>query len=375
MGDGYSRTGSFSNTVTSTISVTGSLLLAWAIIEPVYLYSVGSPVLVKPRYMIGFFTIVPSCLGMIYGARWLRESEIPADHHSKIRVYWLIGGIGFLVFNVALMAFFPTDSIWVVLNWIRWALTFGLAIGLIIGIAQSRAIFSTLSAERQSLRAEHVEKQRDLIDQMNGILRHEVLNAVQVITGNASLLLESDTPIEPTDERVKRIHRQGEEITNVIQEVRLLLSTIEDDRELERTNLTSVIETEAQKIKDQSPSVDIDLRGQDETYIQADELLGRVFANVFRNSVEHNDPTSLQTTVDVERNARSVLVTIEDNGDGIPEHKLGTLFDRPQVSDHGLGLYLVRELTNSYGGTIELLQTGPEGTAFRFRFPASEPPS
>lgn len=374
MGDGYLGTSSYSNSITSTISITGTLLLAWAIFEPIYLYSVGSPILVRPRYMIGFFTIVPSCLGMIYGSRWMRESEIPADHHSKIRVYWLIGGIGFLAFNVALMAFFPTNSIWVVLNWIRWALTFGLAIGLIIGIAQSRAIFSTLSAERQSLRAEHVEKQRDLIDQMNGILRHEVLNAVQVITGNASLLLESNTPIEPNDERVKRIHRQGEEITNVIQEVRLLLSTIEDDRELERTNLTSVIETEAQKIKDQSPSVDIYLRCQEETYIEADELLGRVFANVFRNSVEHNDTTSSQVTVDVESNARSLDVTIEDNGDGIPEHKLGTLFDRPQVSDHGLGLYLVKELTNSYGGTIELLRTGEEGTAFKFRFPAGEPP-
>lgn len=374
MSDGYSGTGSFADSNTAVISAACSLLLTWAIVEPIYLFSIGSPMLVEPRYMVGFVTVVPSCLGMIYGARWLRESEIPAIHHSKIRAYWLIGGIGFLVFNGSLMAFFPTNSLWIVLNWIRWALSFGLAIGLVIGIAQARAIFSTISAERQSIRAEHVEKQRDLIDQMNGILRHEVLNAVQVITGNASLLLQSDEPIEPTDERVRRIHRQGEEITNVIQEVRLLLSTIQDDRELKRTNLTSVIETEIQNTRDQSPSVEIDLRCQEEIHIQADELLGRIFANVFRNSVEHNDTTSLQITVDVERNAGSVDVTIEDNGDGIPEHKLATLFDRPQVSDHGLGLYLVKELTNSYGGTIELLRTGEDGTAFRFRFPVSESP-
>jgi len=309
---------------------------------------------------------------MIYGARWLRRSDIPPDQHPRITKYWLIGGVGFLAFNVGLMSFFPTESIWIVLNWGRWALTFGFGIGLIVGIAQARSVISRLAAERESLRAEHVEKQRNLIDQMNGLLRHEVLNSTQVITGNASALMDSDEAIEPTDERITRIHRQGEEITRVVQEVRVLLSTIEDERTLETTNLTDVIETQVQKIRDQYPRIDVELRCPEGIHVHADELLGRAFGNVLRNSAEHNDTAALQITVDVERVDQSVIVTIEDNGGGIPERKLEALFDRPLVSDHGLGLYLVRELTNSYDGTVELSETGEEGTVFRFRLPSSE---
>ncbi len=312
---------------------------------------------------------------MIYGSHWLRESEISADHHPRIRKYWLVGGIGFLVFNAGLMLFFPTESVWIVLNWTRWALTFGLVIGLIVGVAQTRAVTSRLAAERESLRAEHMEKQRNLIDQMNGLLRHEVLNSTQVITGNASSLMDSDGPVDPTDERIERIHRQGNELTRVIQEVRVLLSTIEDGRELEPIDLTNVVETQVHKIRDQYPGVDVDLHCQGEIHVQADELLGRAFSNIFRNAVEHNDTASLQITVEITRVDQSVTVTVEDNGGGIPEYKLPTLFDRPQVGDHGLGIYLVKELTNSYDGTIELLQTGEEGTVFQFRFPTAEPPS
>ncbi|ACV48356.1 MULTISPECIES: sensor histidine kinase [Halomicrobium] len=355
------------------ISLTALLLLVWTTAEPVYLYALDSPVLHTPKYIIGVLTVVPSCLGMIYGAQWSRKREFSTEQCSKIKLYWLTGGSCFLVFNVVLMASISTESIWILVSWIRWSLAVGLGVGLVVGIAQVRVVVSTLTAERESLRAEHAEKQRDLIDQMNGILRHEVLNSAQVITGNASVLMAAEEPIDPDDERIERVHRQGEEITTVIQEVRTLLSTIEDGRELTETNLTNVLRNEIQKVRDQHPEIDVELRCQDDHYIRADELAGRIFANILRNAVEHNETPSLQIVVDIVSVDDAVVVTIEDDGQGIPERKLATLFDRPQVSDHGLGLYLVSEITDSYDGSVTLSKTGEDGTVFEFRFPVPEP--
>lgn len=357
----------------TVIGASGLVLLCWAILEPVALFAIGSSVVFLPRYLVGYVTIVPSCLAMAWSGRWLARSDFPPEHHRRIAVYWLLGGGGFLAFNVGLMTFFPTESVWIVTNWLRWALTLGLAVGLLVGVGQSRAIYHTLAAERQSLRAEHAEQQRELVDHMNAILRHEVLNATQVILGNASSLREADGPIRPTDERLGRIHRQGEDVTAVIQEVRSLLGAMQTDRELTPMPLVDVVRTEAREITDRYPAVTVDVRVPADAVVRADELLGRLFATLLDSAVEYSDGESMAVTIEAETENESVVVTVRDDGSTVPERNLDALFDRPRRGDHGLGLYLVRELARSYGGTIDLVTTGEPGTTFEIRLPAADP--
>ena len=49
-----------------------------------------------------------------------------------------------------------------------------------------------------------------------------------------------------------------------------------------------------------------------------------------------------------------------------------TLFERNMGADHGLGLYLVRTLIERYGGTVELTETGPEGSTFTVELPRAD---
>lgn len=59
-----------------------------------------------------------------------------------------------------------------------------------------------------------------------------------------------------------------------------------------------------------------------------------------------------------------VTVRVGDNGPGISPLMRETLFEQSQRADHGLGLYLVRELVVRYGGNIDLVETGQDGSTF-----------
>jgi len=66
-----------------------------------------------------------------------------------------------------------------------------------------------------------------------------------------------------------------------------------------------------------------------------------------------------------------LVVTVEDNGPGVPEDLRSHLFD-PFVSTKphgsGLGLALVAKIVADHGGVIEF-DSGPRGTAFRIMLP------
>ena len=354
------------------IATSGTLLLLWSIGEPVGLLVTSSPEVFRARYLIGYVTIIPSTLALMWGGKWLAESDISPEYDSTVAVSVVAGGSGFLVFNVFLMLFFPSESPWIVTNWVRWALSLGMGVGLVIGVLYSRGLAEGITAERHSLQAEHLREQRELIDQMNSILRHEVLNSAQVIMGVSSLLKGSDEKIDPDDERLDRLHRQGEELSDVVREVRALLHVVDESSQFEAIDLSDILRQEVEKIRSDHPDAAIETSIPDEVFVEGDELIARAFGNVFQNAVEHNEPGPVRITVGVETTDGEAIVTIEDDGGGIPNERLDGLFERPERGTHGLGLYIVERLLDNYQGTIELVGTGTEGTTFEITLPLSD---
>ncbi|WP_233255292.1 sensor histidine kinase [Haloplanus rallus] len=103
--------------------------------------------------------------------------------------------------------------------------------------------------------------------------------------------------------------------------------------------------------------------------VTADALLGRVFANLLDNAVEHHDGQRPRITVGADPDGDTVRVRVQDDGPGIPERQRERLFEQGGTRTHGLGLYLVRTLVERYGGSVELAETGPEGTTFVVELP------
>ena len=93
----------------------------------------------------------------------------------------------------------------------------------------------------------------------------------------------------------------------------------------------------------------------------ADELLYDVFANLVDNAIKHC--CDVPPAVDIRLETADMggrkfcLVSVEDNGPGIPDDLKKAIFERMRRGDtkakgSGLGLYLVRTLVESYGGRV-----------------------
>ncbi|MFC7080396.1 sensor histidine kinase [Halorussus caseinilyticus] len=280
----------------------------------------------------------------------------------------------FFFINSIMMAISSFDTFALRVSWGRWAASVGGTTGLLVGYIEARAIQRELEAQRAAIRAEEAENQRQWLDYLNGVLRHEVLNTANVIVGYASLLLEDESLDDATRAQLETIHRQGKDMTKVIRDVQVLLDATSDVAQLDPTNLSEILDAELDQLRDTYESVTVEASIPDDVFVLADELLPRTFSNLLRNAVEHNDADSPEVRLSVERVGDSAVVRVADNGPGIPANQHTTLFERGDNTGakHGLGLYLVRTLVERYGGSVELAETGPDGSVFTVELPIAE---
>ncbi len=91
-----------------------------------------------------------------------------------------------------------------------------------------------------------------------------------------------------------------------------------------------------------------------------DTRLTQVFENLITNALSFS-PENGKVIISVSQRMHHVLITVEDQGPGIPESKLETVFERfyserPQHEEYGqhsgLGLSICRQIINALGGRI-----------------------
>jgi signal transduction histidine kinase len=107
-----------------------------------------------------------------------------------------------------------------------------------------------------------------------------------------------------------------------------------------------------------------------------DEGLDRIFVNLVGNAIKYT-PSGGQVTVSLTRAEEQIEVAVEDTGIGIPEDALPQLFTefyrapnaRNAEVGTGLGLTIVKDLVDRYGGRIEVTSALGKGSCFTVTLP------
>ena len=262
----------------------------------------------------------------------------------------------------------------------------------------------TQDITERKTRQRQVEAERERLEFLNRLIRHNLLNGLNVINARCQLLASAVNDPDAA-EHVEHIRNRGADLAELIEQMRPLMDAIvgDADHSLRRVSLTDVLETKLSLAAEMHPDARFHADLPEDVSVLGDELLGEVFENVFDNAVTHNDAdtpvvevtvteTTTTTTVtddDVhvpdpdrtyagdEVECPAVTVAVADNGPGIPEDEREAVLETgvSQLSEpgSGFGLYLVKQMLQSYGGGIEIRENEPRGTVFELTFLAEHP--
>lgn len=102
--------------------------------------------------------------------------------------------------------------------------------------------------------------------------------------------------------------------------------------------------------------------------------------NLINNAVKNTQEGSL-IRVSSSRRENEILVSVSDNGPGIPEEVKPRIFElfytgRSKIADGrrglGLGLPLCKSIVEAHGGVLTLSDNIPSGCCFTFTLPIKE---
>jgi signal transduction histidine kinase/PAS domain-containing protein len=249
-------------------------------------------------------------------------------------------------------------------------------------------------AELRASRAT-IAEQKEQIEFFNGVLRHDVLNGMNVVEGYLGLL---DDHVDEEGERyVEIVTDWSSDITHLIRKVRSVIDAVatDGDATLESTDLAAALERKTRKIERSHEDVEIDAEIPDRLPVRGDEFVGEVIENVLLNAIEHNDGDRPRISIRVETDdagegddtddadetnsadgrENSVRVRIADDGPGVSDELKERVFERAFTSEHsgsiGFGLYFVKIVMERYGGAVRFEDNDPRGAVAVLEFVAA----
>ena len=239
--------------------------------------------------------------------------------------------------------------------------------------------FNQLSAQL----AESERQRKALEDNRQKLLAdisHDLKTPITVIQGYAKAICDGLIPPEKVPEYLDTIYQKSNRLTG-------LIDTFHEYSKLEhpqftlqtkRLDLCEVLrEYLASKYNELElggfvPEIEIP---DESIWCMLDKTAFlRVLENIVSNTVKHN-PAGTALFFELQRQDGHAVLTLADNGVGIPSEIAGQIFDSFVVGDEsrntrqgsGLGLAISHKIVSAHGGTIQLVQPPPPGRSTQFR--------
>lgn len=143
-------------------------------------------------------------------------------------------------------------------------------------------------------------------------------------------------------------------------------------------NITAILEEARQLVAgpaaQRSVTLILDIQKSNRVLIGEESLLVRLFQNLLANAISHG-PEGGIVKVEAEPRGDLMVITITDEGEGIPPDQIATIFTAFPTTNPfktegaGVGLAICHEIVDRHYGTIELKSEGDAGAVFIVQLP------
>ncbi|MBW3670319.1 MAG: response regulator [Acidobacteria bacterium] len=243
-------------------------------------------------------------------------------------------------------------------------------------------------AEEHALRLKESEHANRAKDEFLAILSHELRTPMTAILGWSKMIMEGQLDDESFEFAVDSIHKsaalQSQLIEDILDVSRIVTGKLFVDSS--PVNLSEVAERAIETVRGHANDKDINLALElpkvTPIVIGDSARLLQVLWNLLTNSIKFT-PARGEVTLRVgEPRDGQVVIEVEDTGQGIDEKILPFVFDRFRQAEEsstrshgglGLGLGIVRYVTEAHDGSVAVRSEGPgKGATFTVSLPVSE---
>ena len=209
---------------------------------------------------------------------------------------------------------------------------------------------------------------------------HEVKNPLQPMRMTAQLLRRARSEDDPRAEQVanrlaRTVLEQTEALDRIASDFRSFAGISAAEKSVVCVDewLAELREQTARLFADRPLTLTFEAGAGDARFSVDQKSMARVFVNLVQNAIEAAPgPVAVQLTsrTDGER----VLVTVADDGPGVPDDVRDKLFDpyfTTKTSGTGLGLAICRRLVEAHGGQIRLVASEAGRTTFEIALPTA----
>ena len=334
------------------VAAVGFLLVRFTVLD-----SVGAGTGVVP-FLVDHGVVLILGLGVSLFGIGLAVSTFDRRYVNTVATWCLLGTLGILVIT----GFSMLDELVASGGRSLFAVrTSPVVAHALVGGAVGGVLIGVRSAANQRQRME-LSRRADQLTVLNRIIRHEVLNAGNVIGGHASLLAAEKAPDERSS--LEAIERGVDHIEAGVREIGFLTRAARNDHPvLSPIDLAAAVEVALDRARAEHPAATFRTRGSlPDVEVWATGELASAVEHLLDNAALHDEEDG--TTIEVEATVgdRTASIRVEDDGPGLPAEQRDILLggDLPEYDDpkSGFGLPIVRLLTEQFGGAISV-DSGP----------------
>ncbi|MFC5300244.1 ATP-binding protein [Azospira restricta] len=281
-------------------------------------------------------------------------------------------------------------ALWLALGILGLGLALAVVVQVGVGLAPLRALRRALarigSGEARRLEGDYPAEVMPLVDEFNGVLAHnaEVVERARTQAGNLAHALKTPLAVlanaaDGRDDELARL--VAEQVGNARRQVDYHLARAQAAASRlpgARTPLAPAVDGLVRALRRLHAARGVELavaplpaalafRGDAQ---DLQEMLGNLLDNACKWAVQ-------RVVLAAERDGRQLVVTIDDDGQGLPPERRQEVLRRGVRADEavpgsGLGLAIVADLARLYGGEIALAESPLGGLRARLTLPAAD---
>jgi PAS domain S-box-containing protein len=231
-------------------------------------------------------------------------------------------------------------------------------------VAVNHDISERIAAERK------IQSERDLAMLYLDLMGHDIRNKLQTISIGLEVV-ETLAQDDTMKDVFADIHTSVEKCSQIISAVKKTERLTEAP--LEPIDINLAIEAPIRDFLGEFPVAEVEVNILTEgERILADQFFSDMVLSLLQNSIVHNNKKMKRVWIDVQKSYDDVILSISDNGPGLPSDRKKFLFDKSRRFA-GVGLHQVKHIVDKYHGRIEVFDRiagrQQSGTTFKIWLP------